>query len=137
MLVDYEKLPPSHTKGHQAADVASTFADVKVGDKVLAKSGKDTSNPVLENNLKLYFAAFEEEFPGCSPSHDVKSKVITGLARLNFVMKEKYFTADKMRMGFVRTGQHVKSADHLKEESTVDKIDYPHPFMHSPCYLEI
>lgn len=118
--IDQVKHGPTMTADHQSSDVADTFRDVKMGNKMASKKRKDSSNPTLNKNLLKYFAEFKISFPSSEPSAYLKAKIIQAISQLVFVFKDKYFTADKIREGFVRCGQHIKAADPEKGESTVD-----------------
>lgn len=123
---DGEKLPPSLTSKHQAADAAPTFESIKAGDALLTRSGTATMNRELAENLKQFFVELQQEFSTVRVSPVLKTKIIEGLNRLVYVMKEKYFSAEKIKRGFTVTGQHVEVVD-TDEDSSRGGANQPAP----------
>lgn len=115
--IDYMKGAPSGTSQHQPADVSSNFRDVKTGMRTVIKEKVNTYNKTLHDNLQTYFREFGQEYPTITVSQSFKTKAIVGLEKLSYVLKGKYFTADKMIKGFLDCGQHVNTV--LEDEPTV------------------
>lgn len=118
--IDFAKGPPALSRPHQALDNTPEFCGTKAGNKSVARNRTDVSNPTLEQKLREYFTNMHRKFPSCNCPSQLKDKLIQGLLTLVFLCREKYHTAEKLRSGFAVCGQHVKSADPAKGESTVD-----------------
>jgi hypothetical protein len=120
-LITDAKGPPMRTKDHQDLDNTTEFRDVKTGMRTVSRRQMDYSNPFLESNFKEYFKVLRAEYPSQNVvSYEMQKKLTVALMQLVFVMQSKYHTPVKIREGFVKTGNHVPTADVHKGESSVD-----------------
>lgn len=120
---DYMKHAPSRTDDYQANDKSSNFMNTKAGAKKARRDCVNTSNPILEKNLKEYVRALRLAFPNVKLSSALQKKIFEGVMCLVHVFKEKYFTPAKIVKGFVDSGEHVPDADPTRGEITVN-YDY-------------
>lgn len=116
----YGKGAPSLSKPHQDLDNTTEFRDGKTGMRSVAKNRTKTKSVTLERKLKEFFINLNSTFPGAKPSHDLQSKLVEGLQQLVYVMQDKYHMPSKMRLGWLRTGNHIEGSDPSTGETTVD-----------------
>lgn len=111
---------PSLSRLHQDLDNTTEFRDCKAGLRTVAKWRVDVSNPTLQRKLKMYFNNLDAKFSGSKPSSNLERKLTQALLQLVTVMQSGYHTVDKMKKGWVRTGNHLPGSDPANGDITVD-----------------
>jgi hypothetical protein len=92
---------------HQPNDVATIFRDIKSGLKTITTKRISSEIPHLRAMLSTALVQFKNRFPRVNLSAQMKEKMICGAMKIVTVMREKYYTSQKMIKGFTACGFHV------------------------------
>lgn len=117
LAVDMAKGGPGTTSVWQPCDVADTFRDVKVGVKMVTRDSKLIPNDTLRHYLDMMFSELTKRYPSIDITSLYKGKIIHACETVVQVMRAKYMTPEKITEGFIRCGQHVRTA--APSQSTV------------------
>lgn len=107
VFAHYAKGPPSATSVHQPADVRANFRSIKTGIKEVDKKNKQFHNSTLEANINEAISAMKKEFTSVALSALKMRKIVEGLQKIVFVMRDGYLTSAEAAQGFVKCGQHI------------------------------